>query len=126
MKLQIDKGVPLVSVTIIHQGNRVDLERVVLDTGSATSIFKKELLSQHGIHQERDDNAAIVTGIGGTESVVIKTVDEVHVGNLRLSNYEIDLGKMDYAKDIDGLLGFDFLYRAYAVIDCDKMQLRSS
>ncbi len=124
MKLRFDRGIPVIPITIFHEGHRVELAKVVLDTGSATSIFWKDDLARHGIRQSSEDANAVVTGIGGKESVVVKRIDQIQVGDLRLNNYEIDIGDMKYIDDIDGLIGSDFLKEVGAVLDFGRMEIR--
>jgi hypothetical protein len=44
MDISVKNGLPFVSATIIFRGNSLTLENVLLDTGSAGTIFKVDLL----------------------------------------------------------------------------------
>ena len=39
MKIKVTEGLPFVTVTLVYQGKQLTIENVLLDTGSAGSIF---------------------------------------------------------------------------------------
>lgn len=124
MKIVIRDGLPFVSVTIRREEKILTLENVLLDTGSAGTIFPADKLRASGFAPR--DTALIrrITGVGGDEFVVETTVDSVTVGQLQVANFIIEAGAMDYRFAIDGILGFDFLQQTGAVIDLAKMEMR--
>ena len=76
-----------------------------------------------GLKTEPDDQLREVHGVGGAEYVFAKLVDQLAVGELRASNFEIQVGAMQYGFDIDGIIGLDFLLRTGAVIDLRRLEL---
>lgn len=52
MEIFVRDGLPFVSATIIFRGNSLTLENVLLDTGSAGTIFKVDLLIDIGVQPE--------------------------------------------------------------------------
>jgi hypothetical protein len=50
------------------------------------------------------------------------------VDTLHADDFEIEVGAMDYGFDftIEGIVGMDFLVRARATIDLDRLELRPS
>lgn len=123
MKIRAQAGLPYVAVTLVHNGRELHLENVVLDTGAAISIFRTDDLAQIGLVLEPHDTLHEVHGIGGSEFVIVKQVDEVKVGSLSLPKMMVDMGAMDYQFELDGLLGFDFLQAVGATIDFAEMEI---
>ena len=124
MKLHVHHGLPAVAVLLKHGGYELKLTNVIIDTGAAVSIFRTDDLMTIGLKLEPQDELQQVHGVGGTEFVVVKQVDQVAVGDLTLENFRIDMGAMNYGFGIDGLLGFDFLQRVGAVLDFKQMEIR--
>lgn len=124
MKIEVQDGLPFVSVLIEQGEKRLQLENVLLDTGSAGSIFSSDRLKEAGIHPKDTAWIRRITGVGGDEFVVETAVDAVAVGQLKVKNFIIEAGAMDYKFLLDGILGFDFLQATEAVIDLGKMEIR--
>jgi hypothetical protein len=49
--------------------------------------------------------------------VFSRQVDYLQLGERRLTDFEIEVGGMDYGFAINGILGMDFLTNARAIID---------
>lgn len=126
MKIRVVQGLPFVQVTLSFQDKSLMLENVVLDTGSASSIFKMDLVSQIGIVPEPHDTVRQVRGVGGIEFVLAKQLDELRVGSLQAKSFSVEIGAMGYGFDFDGILGFDFLQQVGAVIDLNRMKISTS
>jgi len=67
-----------------------------------------------------------IRGVGGTEFVFTKRVDNLAVGELRVSNFQVEIGAMDYGFDIDGIIGMDFPIQVGAIIDLSKLEIYSA
>lgn len=65
-----------------------------------------------------------VYGVGGKEFVYTKTMDKVVIGSMVSDNFQIEVGKMDYGIDIDGIIGFNFMQSVGMTIDTKKLRLR--
>jgi predicted aspartyl protease len=117
--IKIVDSLPFVELIIVFRGNSVVLHNVLVDTGSATSILKLELVEKIGINAEPEDCIGSVSGVGGKEFVFIKRIDALEICGFRLSGIDMDIGVMDYGADIDGILGMDVLNRIHAVIDLE-------
>ena len=50
------------------------------------------------------------------EVVYMRVVDRLAIGKASLSNFEVEIGGMDYGFEIQGILGMDFLRQTGAVI----------
>jgi len=55
MKIRVKNGLPHVSSTITYRRQRVTLKNVLLDTGSAGTIFSTDKVSGIGLMYEPDD-----------------------------------------------------------------------
>jgi predicted aspartyl protease len=125
MKIAVVDGLPFVKVTLRHQGNSVELSSVLLDTGSVGTIFSVERMAEIGIRSSRDDIIHRISGIGGSEFVILKQVDVLAIDDSLLENVEIEVGALDYGFPLDGILGMDCLSRLGAVIDLAAMELHA-
>lgn len=99
------------------------LSSVLLDTGSARTLFAVETLAALGLTIEPTDSIRIVQGIGGREYVFTKRIDRVALGDLVVTDFAIQAGALDYGRDIEGIIGLDFLLRTRAVIDLGRSEL---
>ena len=75
---------------------------------------------------EPEDFVHRIRGVGGSEFVFTKRVDELKVGGLKVSGFELEIGAMNYGFDMDGIIGLDFLTAVGALIDLDEMKLRAA
>jgi hypothetical protein len=95
----------------------------LIDTGSATSIFSADQVIKINLIPAPEDILYTIRGVGGNEVVFSRKVDYLLVGERKETNFQIEVGGMDYGFEIQGILGMDFLTQAGAVIDLDKMEL---
>ncbi len=77
----------------------------LLDTGSGGSVFKMDVVKDIGITIEDDDVIESISGVGGTEFVYKKDIESISLGMLKLDNFKIEVGVMDYGFEINGILG---------------------
>ena len=122
-KLDLIYGLPFCKVKLSYKGESIYIDNVLLDTGSGGTVFKMDLVEKIGITIEEDDVIETISGVGGSEFVYKKNVDFIGVGNLEASNFNIEVGVMDYGFKINGILGMDFLKHVGAVIDLENMSL---
>jgi predicted aspartyl protease len=123
MKIQLKDGLPFVSTQLTYQGRRITLENVLLDTGSAGSIFPTDRVMSIGVEYEADDFVYRIRGVGGEEFVFAKRLDRVALGNLEVEDFEIEIGLMDYGFEIDGILGMDFLIEVGAILNLERLEV---
>jgi hypothetical protein len=109
MKIRIEDGLPFVSVTITFQQQQMELKHVILDTGSAGTIFKYNAVKSIGIQQDANDEIHRVCGVGGKEFVFTKHIDSIIMNDAEVVGFKAEIGTMDYGFPIDGILGLDFL-----------------
>jgi hypothetical protein len=124
MKIRNDLGLPIITVILHHQNKQLKLDTVVLDTGSAGSIFKMSKVAEIGLKPEPEDKVRRITGVGGSELVYVKKVGKLSVDKLKATNFNIEIGTMDYGVDIDGIIGMDFLIQTAAIIDLKNLTIK--
>jgi len=95
----------------------MDIPQVLVDTGSATTLLAADIVATIGIVPLPQDVLHTLRGVGGTEVVFTRRLDSLQVGERRLTNFEIEVGGMDYGFEMHGILGMDFLTRAGAIIN---------
>jgi predicted aspartyl protease len=123
MKIRLRDGLPYVTVTLFYDGKQIDLEDVLLDTGSAGTVLSADRVSSVGLQYETDDTVHRIRGVGGAEFVFSKRVDRLVLGELEVRDFEVEVGAMDYGFAIDGIVGMDWLTQVGAVIDLSRLEV---
>lgn len=123
MKLLLRHDLPFLAVAVAYQGKTTTIADVLVDTGSASTIFAADALAAIGLFQAPTDRLYAIGGVGGSEFVFGRHVDFLEVDNRRLSGFRIEVGGMDYGFDINGILGMDFLTQAGAIINLRELQI---
>jgi len=123
MKIRIQDNLPYVTAFITHHGKEIKLHRVLLDTGSAGTIFSADKVLAIDLRLESDDVVHRIHGVGGSEFVFTKCVDKLSLGELQATDFEIEVGAMDYGLELEGIVGMDFLLQVGAKIDLDRLEI---
>ncbi|MNI02558.1 hypothetical protein D3C73_554400 [compost metagenome] len=126
MKIHLQHGLPFVSVTVVFRGNELRMDNVLLDTGSASTLFNADLVRGIGVIPEGNDVVDTIRGVGGIEYVYTKSLDAIHFDNFNIEEFQVEIGSMDYGMEIDGIIGFDFMLAAGLVIDTKLMTVKSN
>jgi hypothetical protein len=121
MNINVQHGLPFVQISVQFRGKQLLLQKVLLDTGSAGTIFNADLVGTIGVIPEENDVVDTIRGVGGIEYVYTKRFDAIHFGNVCLNNFLVEIGRMEYGMEIDGIIGFDFINAAELVIDTKKL-----
>jgi hypothetical protein len=124
MQLLLKDNLPFTSIVICYQGSSVEISSVLVDTGSASSIFAADIVESVQIVPSPEDIIHVVRGVGGTEVVFKRQVDFIQVGNFNLPDFQIEVGGMDYGFEINGILGMDFLKGSGAIINLTEMKIQ--
>lgn len=123
MNIDIRYGLPFIQVTICYRAKELHLGNVLLDTGSARTIFNADAVDVIGVKVEPDDFMNKIRGVGGIEVVYSKLFDFVKVGKTKLPAFEVEIGEMNYGMEIDGIIGFDFIHSAGLVNDVKELNV---
>ena len=124
MKIRIEDGLPFVSISISFQQQQLELNNVIIDTGSAGTILKYDSVKSIGISQEADDEIHRICGVGGKEFVFAKRIDRISLNDAAVEDFQVEIGAMEYGFAIEGILGLDFLTQIGAIIDLKEFQIR--
>lgn len=125
MRLRLEGSLPYLEVTLRFSGQQIQLHRVLLDTGSAGSVFSADVVDALGIMPESTDRLRRILGVGGSEFVYSKRVEALAIGGMKVTNFEIQVGAMRYGFPLDGIIGMDFLLSAQAIIDLAALEIRA-
>lgn len=123
MKMRIVDGLPFVETKLVHGGKEILLSNVLIDTGSASTIFSADKALELGLDPSLEDSIYTVRGVGGTEFVYEKFIDKVEIGSIEVRKLRIQIGAMDYGFDIDGIIGIDLLMEEKVIIDTGRLEL---
>jgi hypothetical protein len=123
MKIRIRDGLPHVALVIAYRNRQIELPNVLVDTGSAGTVFSADRMLDIGLHYEANDTVHRIRGVGGAEFVFSKQVDCLFMGELQATNFQVEVGALDYGFDLDGIIGMDFLMQAGAVLNLAKLEI---
>ena len=126
MRLRLRDNLPFVGITVVHQREKIKIPNILVDTGSGGTILSADVLSKIDIVPQPEDTLHTIFGVGGSEVVFTRTIDELKVGTYSVKQFEVEIGGMDYGFDIQGILGMDFLTTAGAKINLEKMEIEFS
>ena len=123
MKILIRRGLPFVEMQLIYQGKQLRLGRMLLDTGSVSTLLSTEHADSVGLIPMPEDPIHEIRGVGGVEIVFSKVIDCLAVGDLVVENFEVEVGLMDYGIEMDGIVGLNFLTETRAFIDLERLEV---
>ncbi|MGE6576840.1 retropepsin-like aspartic protease [Paenibacillus xylanexedens] len=123
MKISEVYGLPFISIKLEFRGEVLQLEKVLLDTGSASTLLNADVVREVGMVPEENDLVEIIRGVGGIEYVYTKSLDSITVDGTTINDFQVEIGNMDYGLEIDGILGFNFMKQTGVVINANLMEL---
>ena len=123
MKLTLEHDLPFVNINLVYRRAAIDISHVLVDTGSARTMFAADVVARIGLVPEPEDRLLAVRGVGGVEAVFARRVDRLQLGQRAIDQFEIEIGGMDYGFEISGILGMDFLKRIGAIINLHRLQI---
>ncbi|MCL6662985.1 retropepsin-like aspartic protease [Paenibacillus amylolyticus] len=123
MKISEFYGLPFISIKLEFRGEVLQLEKVLLDTGSASTLLNADAVREVGMVPEEDDLVDIIRGVGGIEYVYTKSLDSITVDGTTINDFQVEIGNMDYGLEIDGILGFNFMKQTGVVINANLIEL---
>ncbi|SHG55840.1 pepsin/retropepsin-like aspartic protease family protein [Ornithinibacillus halophilus] len=78
IKIKEMSKLPFTEVTVTFRGRSLKLEKVLIDTGSAGTIFNVNKLEHIEVRPEAHDVTQTIQGVGGLEFVYTKNIDRVY------------------------------------------------
>jgi predicted aspartyl protease len=123
MQLTLKDDLPFVDLTLVYKGVTLTVLEVLVDTGSASTIFSANQVANIALLPEPTDILHTVRGVGGSEAVFTRRVDRLQVDDHAVEHFEIEIGGMEYGFAINGILGMDYLTRVGAIINLNTLAL---
>jgi predicted aspartyl protease len=123
MRLTLRDDLPFVQVTVIYRDAELEISDVLIDTGSATTILAADQVARIDIMPEPSDILYTIRGVGGIETVFTRRIGRLRIGQREVTDFEVEVGGMDYGFEIQGILGMDFLLQAGAIINLRDLSL---
>lgn len=120
INFELRKKLPFISITAIHNGIEFKVDNVLVDTGSAATLFASDYVRQFGIDSEPEDRIRKIVGVGGNEYVIEKRIDVLIIDGVSIKDSIIQVAEMDYGFGINGIIGGDLLIRTKMIIDYER------
>lgn len=111
MKIEFDGQLITTSLTVAFRGNTLQINGVVIDTGSSHTVISPDVLEEIGVTYENGDTIYEAYGIDGS----------IQIGSLVVDDIEVDVGILP--REHKGLLGLDILETHQFVIDLNNLEL---
>ncbi|KXH87533.1 retropepsin-like aspartic protease [Sporosarcina sp. HYO08] len=121
MKIAFDGQLITTTLIVTYQGKTMQIDDVIIDTGSSHTVFSPDVLENIGVTYENGDTIYEAYGIGGTVPFYTKIMDEIQIDEFIAKEIEIDVGVLP--KDHNGLLGLDILLTFNFILDLDRLKL---
>src|SRR3972149_9711397 len=67
MQLSLKDELPVIPIRLGHHGTALDIPDVLIDTGSARTIFAADMVAHLGVLPAADDILYAIRGVGGRE-----------------------------------------------------------
>lgn len=123
MELRLKDDLPFLQVTITFRNSTLTIQDVLLDTGSASTIFAADVVARLGITPEADDILRTIQGVGGVKVVYERQIDKLAIENHSIRDLIIEVGGMDDGFAINGILGMNVLRNINAIINLAEMKI---
>ncbi|WBW95202.1 hypothetical protein [Oceanirhabdus sp. W0125-5] len=72
LNIEEKHGLPFCTISLFHKGKVLEIDNVLIDTGSGGTILKMDCVEEIDISIEEDDTIETISGVGGTEFVYLK------------------------------------------------------
>lgn len=128
MNIQLQQGLPIISLTLTHNNQSIVLPNVLFDTGCAATVFDTDVLAQIGIFIDFiNGRAKRMYGVGGTSEICYEQMlPELQIEHFALNDFPIQLGSIQEPYGFDGILGINFMIRVRCKADFETMEIKFS
>lgn len=125
MKIQLQHGLPIVSLTLTHNNKSIILHNVLFDTGCAATVFDTDALAGIGIHIDFiNGRAKRMYGVGGTSEICYEQqIPALQIEQIALNDFPIQLGSIQEPYGFEGILGIDFMVRTECKVNFETMEI---
>ena len=123
MQLTLIDNLPFSTITVTYKGVTAIIDKILVDTGSVTTILAVDVVAALNIIPEPQDTLHLIRGVGGTEVVFRRKLDALKLGEHGINDIEVEIGGMDYGFTINGILGMDFMIRTGVIINLKTMSI---
>lgn len=124
MKIRIENGLPIVSLRIEYQDKKIELNNVLIDTGSSNTIIDADLAGDVGIEIDPfKGEAKRMYGVGGESELCY----EQPVSRLIIDSKEdfrLQLGITRETYGFDAILGSDYFIAQKSIIDYKSYSIK--
>ena len=126
MKLVLRESLLFTSLTLAYRGARLEIDDILVDTGSSTTLLSIDAVAPLGIYPEPTDIIRRIRGVGGVEYVFSREVDAIALEGFETASLEAEVGELNFGLTMNGILGLDVLLRAGAVLDLGNLTIKFS
>ena len=124
MKLMLRDSLMFVPVTLSYDGATLQIDDILVDTGSTTTLLSIDCVATLGIHPEAKDSIRRILGVGGVESVFSRRIDAIAIAGHQADSVELEFGGLDYGFQMNGIPGLDVLLRLGAVLALKNLTIQ--
>ncbi|WP_134702347.1 hypothetical protein [Ammoniphilus sp. YIM 78166] len=123
MKIIMQDGLPIVTISLTYLGNKICLDNILLDTGCATTIFDTDEVESIGLVIDRaNGRAKRMYGVGGeSELCYEQIVSDLVIDDYLLDCFPLQLGITKETYGFNGILGVDFMMKSGLIIDFEEL-----
>ncbi|MGD9679363.1 MAG: aspartyl protease family protein [Vulcanibacillus sp.] len=125
MKFIVKNGLPITNVKLTYNDESMMIENVLIDTGSAVTIFDTDIVENIGLTIDPSQGKAVyMYGVGGKSEVCFQQqVKQLIIDNISLEMYTVQLGMTMVPYGFNAILGADFFSKTNASIDFRNYQI---
>jgi hypothetical protein len=107
MNFNFRNGLIWISIDIEYEGENINIDNCILDTGSATTAIDIDLVE---FNYKKPSFVKRLVGIGGgTQEVINQEVNKITIDQISLEKVEIEFGDIQADLGINGFIGTDVL-----------------
>ena len=107
MNFNFRNGLIWISIDIEYEGENINIDNCILDTGSATTAIDIDLVE---FNYKKPSFVKRLVGIGGgTQEVINQEVNKITIDEISLGKVEIEFGDIQADLGINGFIGTDVL-----------------
>lgn len=119
MNFILKNGLPIAEIKLKYNDESMILKNVLIDTGSARTIFDTDAVDEIGLTIDPSQGKAVyMSGVGGKSEVCFQQrISDLCIDNILLTNFVIQLGMTNIPYGFSGIIGADFFKKTNASID---------